>query len=189
MDYIILVRCDGGLLGRTLLERGPCWLGLFAGHGAHGAGACRALCVEADFRHRGQPGHHARTCPLKKQGTAAAAHPRAYFSEECPSTASCTPLQGLWDNKAHTYRLARTYAHTHAHIHTRMRKHTQTQKCANTRRLAHAHTHAHAQTHRHARAHIQTPKDTGTHTHAHTHTCICMHMLRALWASPIFQCL
>ena len=144
-----------------------------------------AHCVEAEFRHRGQPGHHARTCPLKKQGTAAAAHPRAYFSEECPSTASCTPLQGLWDNKAHTYRLARTYAHTHAHIHTRMRKHTQTQKCANTRRLAHAHTHAHAQTHRHTRVHTYTRTNTDTHarihvlTHTYTYAYICMHALRA----------
>jgi hypothetical protein len=133
MDYIILVRCDGGLLGRTLLERGPCWLGLFAGHGAHGAGACRALSVEAEFRHCGQPGHHARTCPLIRQRTAAAAHPHAYFSIGCSSTASY--YYSSCEAARHT--------HKHAHAHT---THTniQTQTHANTHRRAHARTHVHA---------------------------------------------
>ena len=182
MDYIILVRCDGGLLGRTLLERGPCWLGLFAGHGAHGAGACRALSVEAEFRHCGQPGHHARTCPLNRQGTAEAAHPHACFSKgySYSSTAPCTPQQHLWGSKTHTGMPAHTHtcARTHTHAHT------------NTNTNARTNTHARVQTHRHTREHTYTRTNTGTHARAHTythvhvcthtctHTCICTNTLR-----------
>ena len=36
--------------------RSPCWLGLFEGHGAHGAGACCALCVEAELGIVASPG-------------------------------------------------------------------------------------------------------------------------------------
>jgi len=83
-----------------------------------------------EFRHCGQPGHHARTCPLNRQGTAAA-HPHACFSKGCSSTASCTPLH------AQTH----THAHTHAHTykHKRMREYTQTHTCTHT----HTHTHTH----------------------------------------------
>ena len=137
------------LLGRDPSGTHPCCLGLFAGRGAHSAGACCALCVEAELRHCDQPGQHARTYPLNRQGTAAAAYPHACFSKGCSSTASRVPLQRLWGSKAHTYRLARTYAHTHAHIHIHTRRHThthiQTQTCANIHRLAHAQTHRHTQ--------------------------------------------
>jgi len=76
-------------------------------HGAHGAGACRALCVKAVLKNRGQPRHIARTCPLSRQGTAAAAHPQACFSKSCSSTAPCTLLQHLWGSKANTHAYAR----------------------------------------------------------------------------------
>ena len=170
----------------TLQERDLCWLGLFAGHGAHSAGACCALCVEAEFRHCSQPGHHAHTCPLNRQHILTPASAKDALAQH--HARHCSVCGG---SKAHTYRLARTYAHTHAHkhIHTRMRTHThiQTQTRANTHRCAHKHAHAHAQTHRHT--HGRTYKRPNTqahtrahmhvHTHANTHTCICMHMLLA----------
>ena len=174
----------------TLQECSPCWLGLFAGHGVHSAGACCALCVEAEFRHRGQPGHHARTCPPNRQGTAAAAHPHACFSKGCSSTASRALLQRLWGSKAHIYRLACTYAHTHTrththihtHAHTYALTHTNARKYLQARTRTYTCTRTNTQTHRHTHTHthIQTPKHTGTHirTNAHTHACICMHMLR-----------
>ena len=165
----------------TLQEHGSCWVGLLAGHGAHGAGACRSLCVEAEFRHRGQPGHHARTCPLNRQGiAAAAAHPHAYFSKGCSGTASCyCSICGA---------VRHTQAHTHIHTLTRMRmrKHIQTQTRAHIAHIltgANTHIHMHTLKHRHTRAHKHTHKHTGTHTHAytrahtHTHTCISTHTL------------
>jgi hypothetical protein len=123
-------------------------------------------------RHRGQPGHQARTCPLNRWGSAAAAHPHACFSKGCSSTASCAPLQRLWGCKAHTYRLARTYAHTHAliHIYTRMRTqiHIHTYKHKRVWLLASVHTHKH--THKHTHAHTYKRPNTQAHTRAHTHT-------------------
>jgi len=164
-------------LDGTLQEHGPCWLGLFAGHGAHGAGACRALCVEAEFRHHGQPGHHACSCPLNRQGTAAAAHPHACFSKGCSSTASCTPLQHLWGSKAHTYRLTNTYARTHTH--TRMHAHTYTHTNTNAREYTQAHTRTYTCTRTNTRTHTRTSTHTNAlthrHTHAHTHTHMHMH--------------
>ena len=157
-------------LDKTLQERGPCLLGLLAGHEVHGAGACRSLCVEAEFRHRGQPGHHARTCPLNRQGIAAAAHPHAYFSKGCSSTASCYC--------SNCGAVRRTQAHTHTHTHTltcmRMRTHIQTQTGAHIHTGTHTHTHTHAQKHRHTRAHTHT--HTCTHTRAHTHLHAHMHI-------------
>ena len=158
-------------MDRTLQERGPHWFGLLAGHGAYSAGACRALCIEAEFRHRGR--HRARTCPLNRQGTAAA-HSHACFSKGCYSTASCTPLQHLWGSKAHTdthtYKhtkhthihshscaCAHTYKHKHARKFTQARTHTYT--CARTNTQTRARTHAHAQMHRHTRAHVARVMD------------------------------
>ena len=134
----------------TLQERGPRWHGLFAGHGAHGAGACRALRVEAEFRYPGQPGQHARTCPLNRQGTAAAAHPYACFS-----TVSCAPLQHLRGSKAHTQRYMHTHTHTHTYTHTHAHTHISTNAHTYTRTNTRVRTHTNAQSHR--------------HTHAHTH--------------------
>ena len=165
----------------ALLERNPCWLGLFTGRGAHSAGACCTLCVEAEFRYRGQPRHHARICPLNRQGTAAAAHPHACFSKGCSCTASRTPLQRLWGNEAHTYRLARTYVHTNAriHIHTRMRMRTHTYKHKRARILTGLHTLIHMHTHKHTDTdtctHTHTNAQTHRHTHAHTRTHIHTH--------------
>ena len=132
----------------TLQERGPCWLGgLFEGHGAHSAGACRALCVEAEFRHRGQPGHRARTCPLK-------AHTQAHthtHSHAC----TCTHI----------------YKHKRACKYTQTRTHTYT--CAHTQ--THMHTRAHIHTHKHTGTYARTHTHTHSHTHTHTHTHMHMH--------------
>jgi hypothetical protein len=131
-------------LGGTLQECGPHWLGLFAGYGVHSSGACRALCVEAEFRHRAQPGQHARTCLLNRQGTAAAAaaHSHTCFSRGCSSKASCTPLQHtLTRMQTHIHRRACEYtqARTHTHAQTHMHAYTR----ANTHSHAHMHMHAH----------------------------------------------
>jgi hypothetical protein len=136
-------------------------------------------CVEAECRHRGQPRHHARTCPLNRQGTAAAAHPHACFSKGYSSTAPCTPLQHLWGSRththtgvpAHTHTCARTHAYTHAHAHTHMQ--TLTRTCIHTG--AHTHIHIHARKHTdtsastHTHIHTQTPRHTRARTHTYTH--------------------
>jgi hypothetical protein len=149
-------------LDRTLQERGPHWFGLLAGHGAYSAGACRALCIEAEFRHRGR--HRARTCPLNRQGTAAAALPHACFSKGCSSTVSSTPQQHLWGSKAHTQAHTHTHAHTHIHSRSCTCAHTLTQ----TRARIHtgAHTHIHMRTHKHT----DTRAHTCTRTNAQAHT-------------------
>ena len=171
-------------MDRTLQERVPCWLGLFAGHGPRSAGACRSLCVEAEFRHRGQPGHFARTCPLNRQGTADAAHPHACFSKGYSSTAPCTPLQHLWGSKTHKQACLHTRTHVHAHTRTHAcaRAHKYKHKHAHMHAhkhtgAAHTHTRARAQTHRHTREHTYIRTNTLAHTHAHTHihTRACVH--------------
>jgi hypothetical protein len=153
----------------TLQEHGLCWLGLFAGHGAHGAGACRALFVEAEFRHGGQPGR-LLTFPLNRQGTAAAAHPYACSSKGCSSTASCTPLQHLLGSTAHTHTRTHTNLNTNAHAYTHRHTHTHTYTCIHTN--TRMHTHTNAQTHRHTHAH------THMHTHVHTHAYACTRCVR-----------
>jgi hypothetical protein len=113
------------------------------------------------------PGTHARTCPVLLADRDSGSSTYLRLSKGCSSTASCSPLQRLWGNKAHT--------HACTHIHT--------QKRANTHRRAHAHTHAHAQTHKHTRihTHAQTHRHTHTRTHtrtrAHTNPHIYMHTL------------
>jgi len=140
------------------------------------------LTMQAERTHFGGL-YNARTCPLNRQGTAAAAHPHACFSKGCSSTASCTPLQRLWGSKAHT--------NTHIHSCACACAHTYTNTRANTHRRAHTQTHA--QTHRHARAHIHTHRHIDTHARKCTrarvraYTCICTHALCALWASPLFS--
>jgi hypothetical protein len=114
--------------------------------GACGARACCALYVDAVFRHCGQPGHHARTCLLNRQGTAVAAHPHACFSKRRSSTASCTPLQRLWGSKAHTRAHTYTFAHTHTLTRMCTDTHTITNARSNTHRRAHTRTHAYAHT-------------------------------------------
>ena len=117
----------------TLQECGPCWLGLFAGHGPHGEGACRALCAEADFRHhrpgvmlapalstdREQQQQHILTPALAK------AAPAQRHAHHCSTY-------------AHAYVCAHTYRHARARIHTGVHAYTR------------AHTHSHAHMHMHA---------------------------------------
>jgi hypothetical protein len=164
-------------LGR-IQERGLCWLGLFAGHGAHGAGACRALCVEVKFRHRGQPGHHARTCS-QQTGNSSSSTSSHLLSKGCSSTASCTPLQHLWGRKAHTQRDTCTHTHvqTHIHIHSHACAcaHTYKHKHARVYTQAHTHTHKHMHTHKYTRAHTYKRPNTQAHTRAHTHAHVHMH--------------
>ena len=155
-------------LGR-IQERGLCWLGLFAGHGAHGAGACRALCVEVKFRHRGQPGHHARTCS-QQTGNSSSSTSSHLLSKGCSSTASCTPLQHLLGSTAHTHTRTHTNLNTNAHSYTHRHTHTHTYTCIHTN--TRMHTHTNAQTHRHTHAH------THMHTHVHTHAYACTRCVR-----------
>ena len=153
---------------RTLQECGPRWLGLFAGHGAHSASACCALFAEAEFRYCGQPGHHARTCPLNRQGTAAAAGPSRLLQQMMLQHSITHTTAVSVGQQAHTH----THApHTHTHAHT----HTNTNACKYSQTQARTYTCTRTNTQTHRLAHIQTPKHTGTHTH----TCICMHTLRA----------
>ena len=135
------------------------------------------------LRHRGQPGHHARTCPLIRQGTAAAAHPYACFSKRCSSIASRASLQRLWGSKAHKYRHiqhahTRTHTHTHTYTYIHIHAHTYTHTNTNARKYSQARTRTYTCTRTNAQIHalslIQTHKHTGTHTrtqtHTHTHT-------------------
>jgi hypothetical protein len=146
-----------------------------------------ACCVPKQSSYNCQPGHHARTCPLNRQGTAAAAHPHACLSKGCSSTASCTPLQHMWGSKAHTqactrmHQSSRALAHTHTHAHVHTNTNTNAREYSQAR--THTHIHVHALTHRHACTHTHTHTHTRTctsvHTHTHTHTCICTHRLCA----------
>jgi len=153
-------------LDGTLQERSPCWLGLFAGHGAHGVGACHALRVEAEFRHPGQPGHHARTCPLNRQG-------KQKQHILTPVSAKATLAQ----RHAHHCSICGAARHTHmracTHTHTRMRTRTHIQ--TQTRVCIHTGAHTHTYTCTCTRTNTQT--HARTHTHTHTHM-LCMHTLR-----------
>ena len=145
-----------------------------------------AHCVEAQFRHCGQPGHHARTCPLNKQGTAAAEHPHACFRKGSSSTASYSAAC-LWGSKAHTQACTHTHTHTHTHMHTHTNKITR----VNTHRQARTHTHtlhSHKHTDIHAHAHIHTHKHTGTHARTHTHMCTRAHTLTRTHAYVCTRC-
>jgi hypothetical protein len=136
-----------------------------------------AHCVLKQSRHRGQPKHHAHTCPLNRQGTAAA-HSHACFSKGCYSTASCTPLQHLWGSKAHTD--THTYKHTkHTHIHSHSCACAHTYKHKHARKFTQARTHtytcARTNTQTPARAQVHTHKHTGTHARTHTHLHAYIH--------------
>ena len=167
-------------------EQGPCWRGPFAGHGQHGVGACRALFVEAEvlaahclLNQVQTSWHHARTCPLNRQGTAAAAHPHACFSNSYSSTAPCTPLQHLWGSKTHTQACLHTRAHTRTHACARAHTYTQTRAYTHRRAHTHIHIHTHKHTGTHARVHKHTHTRVQARTHTYTHTCICTHTLSA----------
>ena len=137
----------------TLQERGPRWLGLFAGHGPHGAGACRALFVEAEFRHCGTILAPALSIDREKQQqhilmpASAKATPAQRHAHHC---SICGPQHRHTGVPAHT----RTHTHAHAHTHT------------NTNARAHIHTHKHTGTHARAHTHTHTHIHTYTHTHA-----------------------
>ena len=138
-----------------------------------------AHCVLKQSSYGGQPGHHARTCPLNRQG-------KQQQHILIPDSAKDAPAK----HHAHHCSVCGAARHTHRHTHThsRMRTHRQIQKrarihtCAHTNTQTHARTHTHAQTHRHTRAHTHTrariQARTHTRTHTHTHTCICTHTLR-----------
>jgi hypothetical protein len=125
-------------LDGTLQEHGPCWLGLFAGHGAHGAGACRALVVEAEFRHPAwAPSSHLPSQQTGKSRSSTSSRPfqqRLLQHSAMHTTAASVGRQDTHKGvPAHTHTCARTHAHMHAHVRT----HT-------------TNTNARAQTHRHA---------------------------------------
>jgi len=107
---------------------------VLVGFGAHGAGACRALRVEAVFRHCGQPGHNAHTCPV----LLADREQKHIFT---PASANPAPAQchahhcSVCGAARHTHRRARTHTHTHVREHTHTHTHT------HVRELTHACTH------------------------------------------------
>jgi ABC-type nickel/cobalt efflux system permease component RcnA len=91
--------------------------GLLAKNGAHSAGACCALCVEAEFRHRGQPGHHNRTCPLTassvgQQGT----HRMRILTGTNTYTCTRTNTQTHIFTHTHTHTHSKACMHAHAHV-------------------------------------------------------------------------
>jgi hypothetical protein len=116
-----------------------------------------------------------RSCPLNRQGTAAAAaHPyTSCFSKGCSSTVSCTPLQHLLGNKAQTQ--AHTHTHTRAHTHTHAHTHIHSHACACAHTHTYAHMHAHIHTYKHKRARIRIGVHTHVHMHTHKHTDARVH--------------
>jgi hypothetical protein len=168
-------------LDGTLQEHGLCWLGLFAGHGVHGAGACCALCV-AEFRHRGQPGH----LPSQQTGNSRSSTSSRLFQQRLlQHSAMHTTAASV--GQQDTHRRACTHAHTCTHTHT----HTHACACAHTYNYklvriytqvrTHTQTHMHAHKHRHTHEHTYTRTNTQAHTrahtHTHTHTCTRAHTL------------
>ena len=142
----------------ALQECGPRWIGLFAGYGVHGSGACRTLCVEAEFRHCSQPRHL-----LAPSLSTDREQQQQHILTPAPAKAA------LAQHPAHHWSICGAARHTHRHAHAcaRTHTHTNTHVHANRNRRAHAHTHAHAQTQTHACVKIYTQKHTGTHTHVH----------------------
>ena len=100
---------------------------------AHGACACRALCVEAVCSHCGQPAQRSHLpCPLNRQGTAAAA--AHLHAKPAPAQRHAHHCSVCWaarntHSRAHTRVRAHTHRQTHTHTHT---PHTDTHACART---------------------------------------------------------
>jgi hypothetical protein len=162
-------------LDGTLQEHGLCWLGLFAGHGVHGAGACCALCV-AEFRHRGQPGH----LPSQQTGNSRSSTSSRLFQQRllqhsAMHTTAASVGQQDTHRRACTHAHMCTHTHTHAHTHAHAHTHTYTNTRVYTHRHAHTHTLAHAQKHRHTHEHTYARTNTHAHTRTHTHTRACAH--------------
>ena len=174
-------------MDRILQELSPRWLRLFVGHGARGAGGCRALGVRTSLDIVASPGTMLAPAlstdreqqqqqhilvPASAKDALAQHHANHY---SVFGAARHTHIQASTRIRAHIRTPAHT--HTHAHNYTHTNTHAREHSQARTR----MYTCARTNTQTHARAHIQMPKHTGTHTHTHTHThtCICMHMLRA----------
>ena len=129
------------------------------GHGPQGAGACRALCVESVFRHRGQPWHDAHPVLLAD---------REQQQQLILTPASAIPAPVQRHEQYCSVCEATRHKRTHTLTHMRTCQHIQTR--TNTYRRARAKSQAHT--------HPQTHTRTFTHTNTHTRTCICTHMLR-----------
>jgi len=155
----------------------------------HGAGACRALCVEAEVEDVASPGtmlapalstdreqqqqhihtpasakdalvqHHAHHCSVCE----AARHTQQASKHIRAHTRTHTHIL---HTRMYTYKHKRlrilTYAHTRTHIiHTRMYTHTNTNAHEYSQTRTHTYTCTRTNTQTHAQAH--------THTHAHMH--------------------
>ena len=144
----------------TLQERGPRWLGLFAGHGPHGAGACRALFVKPSSEIVAPCSH----LPSQQTGNSS------------NSTSSCLLQQRLLQHSAmHTTAASvghntDTQACLHTREHTRMRTRTHIQ----TQTRAHTYTRTNTQAHTHVHTHTHTHTYTHTHTHMREHVALMM---------------
>ena len=167
------------------------WSACEACHGSRVAGACCALCVEVVFRHCGQSGHNACTCPVLLAGkeqqqqqqhilTPAPAQRRAHHCSVCGAerhTRACTHTGMRAHTCAHMHKHMHTCTHTHTHTHT----HTLHRACDGLRQFFSvasdtpslvmlyceglvrvSYTHTHAHTHTHSHSHTRT----------HTNTCL-----------------
>ena len=119
----------------TLQECGQRWLGLFAGHEAHGAGACRALRVKAESSDiLASPGTMLAPAPFstdRKQQkqhiltpVSAKATPAQRHAHHCSICGAARHTHT--DVPAQTHTCARTHTHTRmrtcTHIQTQMRR-------------------------------------------------------------------
>jgi hypothetical protein len=175
-------------LDGTLQERGPCWLGgLFEGHGAHSAGACRALHVEAELDILASPGTmlaHVLSTDREQQQqqhiltlASAKATPAQHHVHHCSICGAARHTQTCLHTRTHVHVHTRTHACAHTCTHVCARAHnTNTNTRVYTHRRAHTHTHARAQTHRH------------THARTHIHTCTCTHTLTRTHAYACTRC-
>ena len=164
-----------------LQERSPCWLGLFAGHEAHSAGACRALCVEADIRHCGQLGH--LLAPALSADREQQQHNLTASAKAAPAQCSAHHCS-ICGAARHTHRRAHTRAHACArtHMHTNTRARIETGVHMHIHMHTHKHTRAHTYTRTNTQAHTRTNTHTHTHTHIHTRARIHTHTLKHAYA-------
>ena len=147
-------------MDRILQELSPRWLRLFVGHGARGAGGCRALGVRTSLDIVASPGTMlapALSTDRKQQQQhvlmPASAKDAQHHAHHC-----CVCEAARHTHQASTH----IRAHTRTHTHTRMRTYTNT----NTRKYSQART--------------RTYTCTNTHTHRHTQTraCACTRCAR-----------
>ena len=126
------------------------------GHGAHGADACRALLVEAEFRHRGQPGTILAPALStdREQQQQHILTQRLLQHSVLHTTAASVGQQG-------------THRHAHARTHIQTNSRVRIETCTG----AHMHMHTHKRTGTNTHTHIHVDAYMCAHKRAHMHTC------------------